>query len=94
MPRLDNSTADCFLATWPREEWSWDYIADMTRSCYGFTMLTMNDVNTRQCLAIYPAWSIWAIEINEVITDAMKNYGKPWHLRLDNGPKFKPFAIK
>ena len=66
----------------------------MTRSGYRFRMLTLIDEYTRQCLAIYPAWSIRANDVIEVVTDAMKNYGQPEHLRSDNGPEFIAYAIK
>ena len=57
-------------------------------------MLTLIDEYTRQCLAVYPAWSIRANDVIELVTDAMKNYGQPEHLRSDNAPEFIAYAIK
>ena len=88
MRRLGESTAERRRATRPGEVWSWDFVTDMTRSGYRFRMLTLIDEFTRQCLAIYPAWSIRANDVIKVVTDAMKNYGQPEHLRSDNGPEF------
>ena len=94
MRRLGESTAERRRATRPGEVWSWDFVTDMTRSGYRFGMLTLIDEYTRQCLAIYPAWSIRANDVIEVVTDGMKNYGQPEHLRSDNGPEFIAYAIK
>ena len=66
----------------------------MTRSGYRLRMLTLIDEYTRQCLATYSAWSIWANDIIEVVSDAMRNYAQPEHLRSDNGPGFIVYAIK
>ena len=66
----------------------------MTRRGYRFRVLTLIDEYTGQCLAIYPAWSIRSYDVIEVVTDAMKNYGQPEHLRSYNGPEFIAYAIK
>ena len=81
MRRLGESTAERRRATRPGEVWSWDFVTDMIRSGYRLRMLTLIDEYTRQCLAIYPAWSIRANDVIEVVTAAMKNYGQPEHLR-------------
>ena len=74
MRRLGESTAERRRAIRPGEVWSWDFVTDMTRSGYRCRMLTLIDEYTRQCLAIYPAWTILANDVIEVVTDAMKNY--------------------
>ena len=94
MLRLGKSTAERRRATRPGEVWSWDFVTDMTRSGYRFPMLTLIDEYTRQCPAIYPAWSIWANDVIEVVNDAMKNYGQAEHLRSDNEPEFIAYAIQ
>ena len=94
MRRLGESTAQRRSATGPGEVLSWDVVTDTTRSGYRFRMLTLIDDYTRQCLAIYPAWSIRANDVIEVVNDAMKNYGQSEHLRSDNGPEFIAYAIK
>jgi len=94
MPRLGESTAEPRRATRPGEVWSWDFVPNMTRSAYCFGILTLIDEHTHQCLAIYPAWSIRAIDVIEVVTDAIKNYGQPEHLRSDNSPEFIAYAVK
>ena len=66
----------------------------MTRSGYRFRMLMLIDEYTRQCLSIYPAWSIRANDVIEVVTDALKVYGQPGHFRSDNGAAFIAYAIK
>jgi putative transposase len=94
MRRLGESSGERRRATGPGEVWSWDFVTDMTRSGCRFQMLTLIDEYTLQCLAIYPAWSIRANDVIEVVTDAMKNYGQPEHLRSDNGHEFIAYAIK
>lgn len=92
--RLGESTGERRRATRPGEVWSWDFVVDMTQSGCRFRMLTLIDEYTRQCLAIYPAWSIRAKDVIEVVTQAMLHHGQPEHLRSDNGPEFIAYAIK
>lgn len=92
--RLGESTGERRRAKRPGEVWSWDFVTDMTRSGCRFRMLTLIDEYTRQCLAIHPAWSIRAKDVIDVVTQAMKSYGQPEHLRSDNGPEFIAYAIK
>jgi hypothetical protein len=44
--------------------------------------------NTRQCLAIHPAWSIRAVDVITAVEAAIAHYGVPEHLRSDNRPEF------
>ena len=59
-----------------------------------FRILTLIDEYTRQCLAIHPEWSIRAKDVIEVVTQAMKSYLQPEHLRSDNGQEFIAYVIK
>ena len=54
----------------------------------------MLDEHTRQCLAVHAAWSIRAVDVITVVEAAFQRYGRPRHLRSDNGPEFIAYAIQ
>jgi transposase InsO family protein len=51
-------------------------------------MLTLLDEHSRRCLAVHVGWSIRAVDMITVVEAAFARYGKPQHLRSDNGPEF------
>ena len=63
-------------------------MTDQTENGSVFRILTLLDEDTRQCLAIHPAWSIRAVDVITVVEAAIVRYGVPEHLRSDNGPEF------
>ena len=81
-------------ATRPNEVWSWDFVHDMTDNGSRFRILTLIDEHTRQCLRAMPGWSIRAIDAINTLDEAMQIYGKPAHIRSDNGPEFIAHAIR
>jgi len=93
MRRLGQSTAVRQRATRPNQVWSWDFVEDQTERGSKLRMLTLLDEYTRQCLAVHVAWSIRAIDVITVVEAAMERYGKPAHIRSDNGPEFIAHAI-
>jgi transposase InsO family protein len=93
MRRVGTSTALRQRATRPGEVWSWDFVEDQTERGSKLRMLTLIDEYTRQCLAIHVAWSIRAVDVITVMEAAMARYGKPAHIRSDNGPEFIAYAI-
>ena len=88
MKRLGISTAERQRAERPGQVWSWDFVTDQTENGSCFRILTLLDEDTRQCLAIHPAWSIRAVDVITVVEVAIARYGVPEHLRSDNGPEF------
>jgi transposase InsO family protein len=92
--RLGVSTAERQRATRPNEVWSWDFVEDQTENGTRFRILTLIDEYTRQCLAIHVAWSIRAVDVITVVEAAFARYGRPRHLRSDNGPEFIAYAIQ
>ena len=88
MKRLGVSTAERQRAERPGQVWSWDFVTDQTENGSCFRILTLLDEDTRQCLAIHPAWSIRAVDVITVVEVAIARYGVPEHLRSDNGPEF------
>ena len=94
MRRLGISTAERQRATHPRHVWSWDFIQDRTESGTAFRMLTIIDEYSRECLKIWPSWSIRACDVIGQLEETMKRYGEPQHLRSDNGPEFIAYALQ
>lgn len=93
MRRLGNSTSQRRRASYAHEVWSWDFVEDQTAHGSRFRILTLIDEYSRQCLAVHVAWSIRAVDVIEVVEQAIKRYGRPKHIRSDNGPEFIAYAI-
>jgi transposase InsO family protein len=94
MKRLGLSTAERQRAVSVNDVWSWDFVEDQTENGTRFRILTLLDEHTRQCLAVHAAWSIRAVDVITVVEAAFERYGRPRHLRSDNGPEFIAYAIQ
>ena len=92
--RLGTSTAERQRATHPNHVWSWDFVMDQTESGSCFRILTLLDEFTREFLTVHVAWSIRAEDVITVVEAAMVRYGRPEHLRSDNGPEFIAYKIQ
>lgn len=92
--RLGLSTADRQRASHANHVWSWDFVEDQTENGTRFRVLTLLDEHTRECLAVHGDWSIRAVDVIRVVEAAMARYGRPEHLRSDNGPEFIAYAIQ
>jgi len=92
--RLGLSTAQRKRATRANEVWSWDFVMDQTQAGTNFRILTLLDEFTREFLTVHVAWSIRAEEVITVVEAAMERYGRPEHIRSDNGPEFIAYAIQ
>ena len=93
MRRLGISSVERQRATTANAVWSWDFVEDQTENGTRFRALTLIDEYTRRCLAIHVGWSIRAVDVIEVVREAMEKHGKPAHIRSDNGPEFIAYAI-
>lgn len=94
MKRLGISTSQRRRAEHPGELWCWDIIQDRTEKGSAFKMLTLMDEYTRQCVCIWPAWSIRAVDVIEQLDRTMARHGQPEHLRSDNGSEFIAYAVQ
>jgi putative transposase len=94
MRRVGLSTSERQRATHPRHVWSWDFIQDRTEHGGAFKMLTIIDEYSRQCLKIWPSWSIRACDVIKQLEEAIQQYGEPEHIRSDNGPEFIAYAVQ
>jgi len=92
--RVGTSTAERQRATHPNHVWSWDFVMDQTDSGSCFRILTLIDEFTREFLTVHLAWSIRAEDVITVVEAAMVRYGRPEHLRSDNGPEFIAYKIQ
>ena len=90
--RVGLSTAERQRATRTNDVWSWDFVSDQTENGSHFRILTLIDEHSRQCLATYAGWSIRAQDVITVVEAAFARYGRPKHLRSDNGPEFIAYA--
>ena len=94
MKRLGLSTAERQRACQVNDVWSWDFVEDQTENGSRFRILTLIDEHTRRCLATHANWSIRAVDVITVVEAAFERYGRPRHLRSDNGPEFIAYAIQ
>ena len=67
---------------------------DQTGNGSRFRILTLMDEHTRRSLAMHAGWSIRAVDVIIVVEAAFERYGRPRHLRSDNGPEFIAYAIQ
>ena len=94
MKRLGVSTSVRQRAARTNDVWSWDFVEDQTENGTRFRMLTLIDEHTRRCLAMHVGWSIRAVDVITIVEAAFVRYGRPQHLRSDNGPEFIAYAIQ
>jgi transposase InsO family protein len=94
MKRLGVSTSERQRAGQVNEVWSWDFVEDQTAQGSRFRILTLIDEHTRRCLATHAGWSIRAVDVITVVEAAFARYGRPRHLRSDNGPEFIAYVIQ
>ena len=92
--RVGLSTAERQRATRVNDVWSWDFVTDQTENGSHFRILTLIDEHSRVCLATHAGWSIRAVDVITVVEAAFVRYGRPRHLRSDNGPEFIAYAIQ
>jgi putative transposase len=94
MKRLGLSTSERQRAQANNLVWSWDFVYDQTENGESFRVLTLIDEYNRRCLATHVGRSIKARDVITVVEAAFLRYGKPLHLRSDNGPEFIAYAIQ
>ena len=92
--RVGLSTALRQRAARTNDVWSWDFVHDQTENGSHFRILTLIDEHSRVCLATHAGWSIRAEDVITVVEAAFIRYGRPKHLRSDNGPEFIAYAIQ
>lgn len=68
--------------------WSMDFVADQLYNGQKLRCLTIVDNHTRICPAIGVGFRYTACQVIETLNLAVKRYGQPACIRVDNGPEF------
>ncbi len=73
--------------------WSYDFVQGQTycpwsRRWRKFRILVVIDEFSRECLALYMARTIKALDVLDVLSDLMLERGVPQFIRSDDGPEF------
>lgn len=77
----------------PNAIWAMDFQFDETRDGRQLKLLNVQDIFTRECLAIHTERSITAEDVTSLLDQLVAERGAPAYLRCDNGPEFAAFAI-
>jgi putative transposase len=75
-------------ARYPNHIWAYDIAFDRLESGEQLKFLDVIDEFTRRRVALWPARSMDARAVIEVLERAFSKYGVPKYLRSDNGPEF------
>ena len=89
-PKRRRSGSDIRLpgAVRPNAVWSYDFVHDQMVDGRSLKLLCVIDEFTRECLAIEVGTSLRAQDVILTLSRLMRLYGKPAHLRSDNGAEF------
>jgi transposase InsO family protein len=77
----------------PNSVWSYDFVHDRLADGRMIRLLCVLDEHTRECLAIEVARSLTSQDVILVLSRLMRQYGKPEHLRSDQGAEFTAGAV-
>lgn len=84
---------DKAVATCPNECWAMDFVSDQLYNGKRFRALTVLDVYTRECLAIYADKGIKGEQVAWVLDGIMTERSLPKRIKVDNGPEFISRAL-
>jgi transposase InsO family protein len=87
-------TAERRRAQRPNDVWSYDFIHDQLENGGAMKMLTVLDEFTRECLGIWVARSITAVDVIAFLQGLIRQRGAPENMRSDNGPEFVAGVIQ
>ncbi len=73
--------------------WSMDFVADQLFTGEKLRALTIVDIFTRQCPQIGVGFCYKSADVVSTLDKAVRLYGKPKAIRLDNGPEFIAKAL-
>ena len=94
-PRRRRTGTDIRLpgAVKPNAVWTYDFIHDRLANGTALKILCVLDEHTRECLGIEVARWLRSQDVILTLSRLMKLYGKPEHLRSDNGAEFTAGAV-
>lgn len=81
-------------AEYPGHVWTYDFLTDRTEDGRRLKVLGVLDEYTRECLALVVGRSFRSRDVVQVLEDLVMEYGRPEHIRSDNGPEFVADAVK
>lgn len=81
-------------ATRANQRWAMDFVADRFSSGYRFRVLTIVDLYTRECLALYVDRSITGAKVAAVLKELVARRGAPQWITVDNGTEFVSRAME
>ena len=90
-PRRNVSAAhrrERIKATQPNQYWSMDFVADRCEDGKRFRALTVVDIYTRECLAIYPGKQLKSEDVVKALDSISSQRGTPTGILCDNGSEF------
>jgi putative transposase len=76
------------LARKKNECWSMDFVADELFDGHRIRILTIVDNFTRESLCAKANFRFKGVNVAEALEEAVKAYGKPEIIKVDNGPEF------
>jgi putative transposase len=79
---------------YPNHIWSIDFVHDRLSNGRPYKMLTVLDEYTREALCVSAAMKIGSADVLEALYPILLRYGKPTHIRSDNGPEFVSEAFR
>ncbi|MDG5800868.1 DDE-type integrase/transposase/recombinase [Marinilabiliaceae bacterium ANBcel2] len=68
--------------------WSMDFMSDSLIYGRRFRVLNIIDDYNREALAIEPAFTLPGERVIQVLKEVISERGKPYEIRVDNGPEF------
>lgn len=77
----------------PNERWSMDFVTCRMENGRYFTVLTLVDQYTRECLALAPAFSMTGVKVAACLDTVVADRGAPQSIRVDNGTEFQSRAM-
>ncbi|MBS0621409.1 MAG: IS3 family transposase [Verrucomicrobia bacterium] len=76
------------LATSPNECWSMDFVSDQLFDGHRLRILTVVDNFTRESPVVEVKRQFKGVDVAEVLEGAVRSYGVPQVIKVDNGPEF------
>jgi transposase InsO family protein len=77
----------------PNAIWAMDFQFDETRDGKQLKLLNIQDIFTRECLAVATARFITADDATTLLDELVAQHGVPAYLRCDNGPEFAALPL-
>lgn len=77
----------------PNSVWTYDFVHDRLADKTNLKLLCVLDEHTRECLAIEVGRSMSSMTVIQTLARLMRLYGKPSHIRSDQGAEFTAGAV-